>query len=546
MSALEPVAPEPPQLHLHRTPSGGAVREWSRNHPAALALLGSLVLGALSCVIWKPLPGFDVQSWINWGWSASHAGTGGFVISGGPSWKPFPVLLTTLYGLIGRAAPTLWVATARAGGILGLAAIFRLSSQLTDRAGLPRWGGFLAGIVGCAALIMTAPNGDGNWPHSFFRGTVDPSLIAVWLWAVDALFRRRHLLAYTLVAVAGLMRPEAWVFLFAYGLWLWFHHPRLRIWVVLCLLVEPAAWFLPPGLSTGHPLMAATNAHSFNGMLGPHWLGALLVRAYQLQSVPVLVLAMIATLKASSARRGSLALWRASERSALLRSPESLALSLAALSVTWWLVVIVETAAGYPGLQRFFFPATATVCVLSGLGAAEVASFADRWASGSRAAFGRRRGSASVVAVASTVALLAISYPFVTSRLAFARIQTRQLEVGREQVRELQTAIVALGGTRALLPCSSSHVDINNIFKPQLAWLLRVPLARVNRLRKPAVMFVSQHTVTLDGKRRSTSSRSEVRPLEAGLKYQRHLGRWGDWSVYQVYRDGRTPTCVGS
>ncbi len=518
-----------------------AVGAWAREHPLAFWSLASLLLGALSCAIWTPVPGFDVQSWINWGWSASHPQTGGFLIRGGPSWKPLPVVFTSFYGLFGQAAPTLWMITARAGGILGLAGVFRLSLELTDRAGLPRWSGWVAGVVGCLGLIMTAPNIDGNWPHNFFRGTVEPSMIAAWLWAVDAILRRRHLLAYTLVAAEGLMRPEAWLFLFAYGVWLWFTHPRLRVWVVICLVAQPVAWFLPTALSTGHPFTAAQNAHEFNGELGPHWLRALLLRSYHLQSLPTLVFAAVASVIVLSRQRANLAVWRARDRVALRRSRDSLALSLVALTVAWWLIVIVETAAGFPGLQRFFYPATATACVLSGLGFVEIMVFAGRFAGkvlgGPRvtdtAAAARRGGP--IVAVGVALVLGVASYPFISSRLAFARIQKTQVQIERAQMHELRVAIRALGGTEGLLPCKFSYVDINNSFRPQLAWELGVPMPRVRALRTPGVVFLTRYTL-YDGK---------MNPFGPGLRYRHYLGRWGDWSVYQVYGAGPKPACIG-
>ncbi len=540
MSVLDPLT-EGPRVHSRPQAGLGPVGAWAREHPLAFSSLVSVVLGALSCAIWKPFPGFDVQSWINWGWSASHPVTGGFLIRGGPSWKPLPVLFTSFYGLFGNAAPTLWMITARAGGILGLAGVFRLSFELTDRAGLPRWSGWVAGLVGCVGLIMTAPNIDANWTHNFFRGTVEPGMIAAWLWAIDAILRRRHLLAYTLVAAEGLLRPEAWLFLFAYGVWLWFKHPRLRVWVVICLIAQPAAWFLPPGLSTGHPFMAATNAHSFNGQLGAHWLRALLLRAYHLQSLPTLVFAAVASLAALWRQRAHLAVWNARERGALFRSRDNLTLSLAALSVAWWLIVVVETAAGYPGLQRFFYPATATVCVLSGLGFVEIVAFAARRAvpflragRGAATAFDRRRG-ALIVAIGVAAVLAVASYPFISSRLAFARIQNTQLNIERAQMHELRVAIAALGGTKALLPCKFSAVDINNTFKPQLAWELGVAMPRVRALNTPGVVFLTRYTL-YDGR---------MQPFAPGLRYRRDLGRWGDWSVYQVYGNGPKPACVG-
>ena len=529
MSVLDPLTDG---HQLEARPHGarlGPIEDWARQHPLAFCSVLSVVLGALSCAIWTPVPGFDVQSWINWGWSASHPQMGGFLIRGGPSWKPLPVAFTTFYGLFGQAAPTLWAITARAGGILGLAGVFRLSFELTDRAGLPRRWGWVAGVVGCAGLIMTAPNIDANWVHNFFRETVEPGMIAAWLWAIDAILRRRHLLAYTLVAALGLMRPEAWVFLFAYGVWLWFTHPRMRVWVVICLIAQPAAWFLPPGLSTGHPLMAATNAHSFNGQLGQHWLRALLLRAYRLQSLPTLAFAAVATVAALWRQRRNLAFWRASRRQALTRSRDNLTLSLAVLGFAWFLIVVAETAAGYPGLQRFFYPTMATACVLSGLGFVELAAFAGRTAG----RIDRRRASVAAVGVAA--ALAAASYPFISGRLAFARIQKTQVEIEHTQMHDLSVAISALGGTRALLPCRFSYVDINNTFRPQLAWAMGINMPRVRALHTPGVVFLTRYTL-YDGK---------MNPFGPGLRYRHYLGRWGDWSVYQVYRNGPKPACLG-
>ena len=541
MSVLDPLT-EGQRLQSPARRAGlGRFGDWARAHPLAFWTVVSLALGALSCAIWDPVPGFDVESWINWGWAASHPVRGGFKINGGPSWKPLPVVFTSFYGLFGHAAPTLWMITARAGGILGLAGVFRLSFELTSRAGLPRWSGWVAGVVGCAGLILTAPNIDANWVHNFFRGTVEPGMIAAWLWAIDAMLRRRHLLAYTLVAVEGLMRPEAWLFLFAYGVWLWFKQPRLRVWVVVCLVAQPTAWFLPPGLSTGHPFMAATNAHSFNGRLGQNWLRTVLRRADHLQPLPTLVFAAIASLAALWRQRGHLAVWRARDRQALLASRESLALSLAALSFAWFLVVVLETGAGYPGLQRFFFPATATVCVLSGLGFVEVVAFAGRLAGrvfgagrGPGTAATARRGSL-LAGIGVAAALAAISYPYISTRIAFARVQKTQVAIEQAQMHELGVAIAALGGARALLPCGGSVVDINNTFKPQLAWEMDVAMNRVRVLRSPGVVFLTRPT-TFDGR---------MQPFGPGLRYRHYLGRWGDWSVYQVYRNGPKPGCIG-
>ncbi|MGI8750319.1 MAG: hypothetical protein ACR2J6_07200 [Thermoleophilaceae bacterium] len=50
--------------------------------------------------------------------------------TGGPSWKPLPVVFTTLFAPFGKIddaiPPALWLVVARAGAMLALALSFRL------------------------------------------------------------------------------------------------------------------------------------------------------------------------------------------------------------------------------------------------------------------------------------------------------------------------------------------------------------------------------------------------------------------------------------
>ena len=66
-----------------------------------------------------------------------------FALGGGPaSWKPLPVAFTTVFGFFG-AAPKLWVALARAAGLLG-----------------PPGG--LSARVSLGGLVALAPGGPGS------------------------------------------------------------------------------------------------------------------------------------------------------------------------------------------------------------------------------------------------------------------------------------------------------------------------------------------------------------------------------------------------
>ncbi len=77
-----------------------------------------MALAALSAAVLPTVPSYDPWSWIVWGREVTDPHLS-FLVSGGPSWKPLPFVFTTLWGLFGSAAPTLWVITARAGGLHG-------------------------------------------------------------------------------------------------------------------------------------------------------------------------------------------------------------------------------------------------------------------------------------------------------------------------------------------------------------------------------------------------------------------------------------------
>src|SRR5437764_4551572 len=93
-----------------------------------LALAGvALVLGALSLLI-PSTPSYDPWAWLVWGREIVHFK---LQTTGGPTWKPLPVIFTTLFAPFGKAAPDLWLVVARAGAVMAAAMVFRMSWRLT-------------------------------------------------------------------------------------------------------------------------------------------------------------------------------------------------------------------------------------------------------------------------------------------------------------------------------------------------------------------------------------------------------------------------------
>ena len=87
----------------------------------AWAIVACVVLAIVSVFVLPSTPSYDPWAWIVWG---REIGSGAFTFAtnGGPSWKPLPVVFTTVFGLFGGAAPKLWLIAARAGGLLALLA----------------------------------------------------------------------------------------------------------------------------------------------------------------------------------------------------------------------------------------------------------------------------------------------------------------------------------------------------------------------------------------------------------------------------------------
>src|SRR4051794_41853288 len=85
-----------------------------------------LALGLLS-LVGPSSPTYDPWAWLIWGREVLHLDLD---TQFGPSWKPLPVALTTLFALVPGAAPALWVAVARAGALPVPALAFRVPRRL--------------------------------------------------------------------------------------------------------------------------------------------------------------------------------------------------------------------------------------------------------------------------------------------------------------------------------------------------------------------------------------------------------------------------------
>lgn len=495
-------------------PAGRSAFAISRLAGPAVVLIA---LAAVSAAVLPTVPSYDPWSWIVWGREIVDPHLS-FATGGGPSWKPLPVAFTAVYAPFGSAAPTLWVITARAAGLLALLAAWRIASLLArrtvgeDRPGAPLAGG-IAGSIAVLGLVLTQ-----DFFYYMFRGTSEPLLICMALWTVDRLLARAHWQAFAFLVALSLIRPEAWPFLVCYGVWLWVRRAELRPLVAAGLLSIPLLWFVPPWIGSGQPFEAASHARAYNGHLGSRPVLTALRRALDLQIVPVLILAAIAVAWDRVSRR------------------DRAIVGLLGAAFVWAAIVVATVIDGYPGLERFFLPASAIACALAGVGAARLAvAVSDRFGP-ALAAPGSSSRMAALGSLAVAAALIAVSVPAASGRIDSARNAKPAAEKADTVLRQLSAAAAAAGGHAGVFPCRSSFAAVNHGVQTALAWKLKVTMGRVGTsLEKPGVDFIGPHNA-VDG---------VAAAIDPRLGSRQPLARVGIWQVVRVTFPGRPDGCVG-
>src|SRR5918998_3124297 len=177
------------------------------------ASIGCLALAVISLLA-PSAPSYDPWAWIVWGREVALLQLD---TTGGPSWKPLPVVFTAVFApldaLGGGVPPALWLVVARTGALLSIVLAFKVTRRL---AGPGRWTGIAAGSIAALTLCF-AP----QWLRYAAHGNEVPMAVALMLWGVDRHLDGRRAGALVAVFLACLLRPEVFPFLAIYAAWLW-------------------------------------------------------------------------------------------------------------------------------------------------------------------------------------------------------------------------------------------------------------------------------------------------------------------------------------
>ncbi len=283
-------------------------------------------------------PSFDSFGWLTWGYQTIHLSLN---LGGAPSWKPLPWLFTTPFALFGHTQVTLWMTAAVAMSLAGTIFAGRIAYRVCETLGFSGRPAILAAVVAGLGLL-----GIEDYTHYILSAQSDPVIVTFVLAAIDCQFRGRPRWAMACATMAALGRPEGWLLLGVYSVWAWRRIPGMRWPVLLGWAVVLGLWFGIPTITNGEPNVSAKLALNSPRQLHHNIILGTIGRFTELNYLPVLLMALGATL---------LGVWRRNLPILLL----------AGGAIVWVLVEVAFSLHGWAGLPRYMYEAGAIMPVLA-------------------------------------------------------------------------------------------------------------------------------------------------------------------------------------
>ena len=204
-----------------------------------------------------------------------------------PTPHPLAIVLGTLLSPLGHGAERIWVLICIASFVALVAGVYRLARDA------------FTPLVGLAAAILVCSRLD--FPFYAARGYIDVAYIALVVWAAVLEVRRprRGTAVLVLLAIAGTLRPEAWLISGLYFLWVaWPAAWRERAKYAALAALGPVVWAGSDWIVTGDPTWSQTYTSSFAEELGRNksasgLLPALWEFLVKLDKLPVLIAGIV-------------------------------------------------------------------------------------------------------------------------------------------------------------------------------------------------------------------------------------------------------------
>jgi hypothetical protein len=472
----------------------------------------SLVLAALSLLL-PSTPSYDPWAWIVWGHQILH---GSLHTAGGPSWKPLPVIFTTIFALFGRAAPDLWLVVARAGAIALVLMTFRFTVRVTgwlragvvgaDRPPTTPWPALLAGLIAVVAVVLA-----GNLLSNSALGYSEGLATAVILIGLERHLDGHPRQAFAWGFIAALDRPEIWLFWGPYGLWLMWKDPGSRRLVFGLAVLTLLLWFVPQQWGGGSLTSGVSRAQqplkSSAAFAKCPFCSELSQHAWFLVPLRVKVAAFLAMIAAA------VALLRAKGIVGQRGRALAMLLLCGLFGYGWWVLIAIETQAGFSGNDRYLVTGSVFIDIAGAAGYGWAAIALANWIAG-------RLGAIRATAVGTVVAALVfLAVPgAVTASLISLSSTHKELNYQATLRGNLSSLISEAGGAQRLRDCAAGSVMVERFQLPMVAWYLDM---RLSQLQIQSNADVAAPSVILQD--RSVSS-SGLRPTPQAIKVWESAG----------------------
>jgi len=415
------------------------------------AAVGALAAGAFVLFVTSPTyPTYDSYYSLVWGRELLDGLTPSFTAYQAPTEHPLYLALGALLTLLGGdSADRMLVALALAAFVALVWGTYRLGA-----AAFGAWPG-----VAAAGFVLTS----GSLVIYAVRAYVDTPFLAIVVWAAALAVRRpgRPLAVLALLALAGMLRPEAWLLAGLYALWrLRGLAPRERVLACALVAAGPLVWALTDLAVTGDPLFSLHATGDLASELG---------RTGGVSGLPAQFVAFLSeAIRLPVAIAGAIGLVLAVR----LRARDGLVVPLALVGAGA-LTFLATGIAGLAIVPRYLTVPALGLCLFAGYALLGFTTL-ER---GSRA---RRRWAAAAGAGAVVgAAVLVVIAPSV------GRV-TRELRFTRDTHRDF-VALLRTPQARASLACGPLQFPTRRLV-PDARWVLHLRPARVvaRSQRQPA------------------------------------------------------------
>ncbi len=215
---------------------------------ALWVLVALLVLAVVGFFTWVTYPNYDSYYALLWGDELLHGQLPSFEAYRAPTEHPLWMVFGAALSLLGQDADRVMV-------LLTLFAFVALAAG-TYKLGRTAFTPFVGALA--ALLVLTR----FDFPSLAVRAYLDIPFMAaiVWAGALEAARPRRGTPVFLLLAVAGLLRPEAWLLSGAYFLWMsWGADWGERFRYAALTAIGPLGWVATDFIVTGDPLFSLTS-----------------------------------------------------------------------------------------------------------------------------------------------------------------------------------------------------------------------------------------------------------------------------------------------